>query len=96
MVNSDFLNGITEKKITWLDDAHLLPFDGVGDWENCAKRLADVGYEGILTSELTVKSKPDRHENERYSSLSCEEYVKLAYERALRLAKMIDEQRSLK
>ena len=88
--------GVTGKKITWLDDAHLLPFDGVCDWDNCAKRLVDVGYSGILTSELTVKSKPDRHENERYSSLSCEEYVKLAYERALRIAKMTDAQRSSK
>lgn len=88
--------GVTGKKITWLDDAHLLPFDGVCDWESFAKRINDVSYGGILTSELTVKSKPGRQENERYSRLSCEEYVALAYERALRIATMIEKQRSPK
>ena len=81
--------GITGNSITWLDDAHLLPFDGVGDWQGVADRLSAVGYEGILMSELTVKSKPDRHTHDIYADLDCEGFVRLAYERMSRLAKLI-------
>ncbi len=49
--------------IFWLDDLHLLPFDGVGDWEDIARRLKD--FDGPLTFELTTHSKPDRHENDK-------------------------------
>ncbi len=73
-------------KITWLDDLHLLPFDGVADWEGIAQRLNRCGYDGILTFELTRKSKPDRHENDKYARLSFEEYIADVYARACRVA----------
>ncbi len=79
--------GITGDAITWLDDSHLLPFDGVADWQGVAHRLNSVGYDGILMSELTTKNKPDRHTHDIYDHLSCRDYVFLAYER---LAKMAD------
>ena len=81
--------GITGKSITWLDDAHLLPFDGVADWQGVVDRLAGVGYDGILMSELTVNSKPDRHTHDIYAHLDCEGFVKLAYERVSRIAELI-------
>ena len=81
--------GITGKAITWLDDAHLLPFDGVGDWQGVADRLCAVGYDGILMSELTTKSKPDRTTHDIYAHLSCRDYVFLAYERMKRFAELI-------
>ena len=73
-------------KTFWTDDLHLLPFDGVNDWESVAKRLCKCGFDDILTFELTRTSKPGRHENDKYKKLSAEEYVAEVYARACRLA----------
>ena len=70
--------------ITWHDDLHLLPFDGIGDWEGIAARLKD--FDGPLTFELGVFPKPNRHENDKYVRLSPEEYLAEAYARACRVA----------
>lgn len=78
---SDF-NG----NIFWTDDLHLLPFDGIADWDNVAKRLDDHGYNGIMTFELNTKSKPDRHENDKYEKMPLEIYLAEAYSRACRVA----------
>ena len=81
--------GITGDEITWLDDAHLLPFDGVGDWQGVADRLLSVGYDGIIMSELTTKSKPHRNTHDIYNKLDCEGFVRLAYERMSRFASLM-------
>lgn len=73
-------------RITWLDDLHLLPFDGVADWKAIAERLNGCGYDGVLTFELNRKSKPDRHENDCYGRLLLAEYLAEAYKRACRVA----------
>ncbi len=73
-------------EIFWTDDLHLLPFDGIADWDNIAARLDKWGYNGILTFELTVKSKPDRHENDKYAAMLTESYLAEAYSRACRVA----------
>lgn len=78
---SDF-NG----KIFWTDDLHLLPFDGISDWNGIAKRLNKCGYNGILTFELLNRSKPNRHENDKYSKITIEEYIAECYIRACRVA----------
>ncbi|MBQ7301436.1 MAG: sugar phosphate isomerase/epimerase [Clostridia bacterium] len=81
--------GITdENNITWLDDAHLLPFDGIADWQGIADRLCAVGYRGALTFELTSKSKPGRNTHDRYAAWSFEEYLAQAYQRAVRFREM--------
>ncbi|MBR3754383.1 MAG: sugar phosphate isomerase/epimerase [Clostridia bacterium] len=72
--------------IFWTDDLHLLPFDGIGNWEGLAKRLDEHGYNGIMTFELNTKSKPDRHENDKYEEMPLELYLAEAYSRACRLA----------
>ncbi len=72
--------------ITWLDDLHLLPFDGVADWDGIAARLHREKFDGILTFELTTHSKPGRHNNDKYAALPPEQYVAEAYARACRLA----------
>ena len=74
--------------IIWTDDLHLLPFDGIADWESIAERLAKSGFDGFLTFELNVVSKPDRHENDVYASMPQEEYVKEVYKRACRIAEL--------
>lgn len=76
-------------KITWHDDLHLLPFDGIGNWEGIAGRLCDHGYDGILTFELGIGSKPNRHENDKYMAMDPEVYVAEAYNRACRVAALM-------
>ena len=73
-------------KITWIDDLHLLPFDGIADWAGIAKRLDLAGFDGIMTFELNKKSKPDRHENDAYDRMSIEDYITETYKRACRVA----------
>ena len=82
--------GITGETITWKDDAHLLPFDGVADWEGIASRLCDVGYDGVLTMELTLHNKPDRHTHDRYDALTTAEFLSEARSRAERLAHLME------
>ena len=81
--------GITSDKITWHDDAHLVPFDGVADWKGVTDRLKAVGYRDILTAELTVKNKPDRMCNAIYDALSFREYLALVHERLAKIAQMM-------
>ncbi len=72
--------------ITWHDDLHLLPFDGIADWLGIVSRLNKYHFDGPLTFELTPKSKPDRHENDPYDAMSPELYYTEAYKRACRVA----------
>lgn len=72
--------------IFWTDDLHLLPFDGIHRWEQVAQRLNRCGYDGILTFELNKISKPNRHENDKYTRMSIEEYIAECYVRACRVA----------
>ena len=82
--------GITdENNITWLDDSHLLPFDGIGDWQGIASRLDAIGYDGYLTFELTSKSKPQRTTHDIYAGWSHEEFLAAAYERAVRFRALL-------
>ena len=76
-------------KITWLDDLHLLPFDGVADWKHIAQRLHKCGFTDILTFELNLKSKPGRHENDPYGQMPYEQYLAMAYARACQIGKML-------
>ena len=72
-------------KITWLDDLHLLPFDGIADWRyNCA-RLRKCPFDGPLTFELNIGSKPGRHENDLYGQIKPEVYLAECYKRACRV-----------
>ena len=72
--------------ITWLDDLHLLPFDGIIDWKDAASRLDRCEFGNILTFELNLSSKPDRHENDKYGDMGIEKYLAEAYCRACRVA----------
>ncbi len=76
-------------EITYLDDLHLLPFDGIADWDDIVSRLHKVNYNGILTFELNTLSKPNRHENDKYEAMPIEMYMSEAYARACRVANML-------
>lgn len=77
-------------KTYWHDDLHLLPFDGIADWDYNAQRIVKCGYEGVLTFELNIKSKPNRRENDKYGKMPFEEYISEAYSRACRFAAKIE------
>ncbi|MBQ7386765.1 MAG: sugar phosphate isomerase/epimerase [Clostridia bacterium] len=81
---SDF-NG----EITWLDDLHLLPFDGVADFNDIARRIVKSRPIDVLMFELNKKNKPDRLCNSKYEKLSLEEYLTEAYARACRVASLV-------
>ena len=70
------------------DDLHLLPFDGIGDWEEIARRLSKARPVKELTFELKITpfAKHVRHESDRYEAMSVEEYLATAYARACRVA----------
>ena len=73
-------------KIYWTDDLHLLPFDGVADWDYNIQRLKRSKHIPILNFELTVKSKPNRHENDVYAQMTPIQYYTEAYKRACKIA----------
>lgn len=81
--------GVTGPEIFWHDDAHMLPFDGVANWENIAQRLRSVSYRGALTFELTTKNKPGRTTHDRYAPLDPAAFYALAHEKALRFASLM-------
>ncbi len=83
-------------KITYIDDLHLLPFDGIHDWNNVAQRLVDCGFGGNLCFELSTVSKPGRHDNDKYAAMPIESYIAEVYNRACRVAAMIIEKEKSK
>ena len=81
--------GITGDHLTWKDDSHMLPFDGIADWKGIADRMNYVGYKDELTFELTRFNRPERHTSDAYEKMSFEEYAKLALEKARKFAGLI-------
>ena len=82
--------GILGESIFWHDDMHLLPWDGKVDFEGVAKRMKATKFSDTLMFELTVKSKPNSHANDRYYEMGCDAYLAEAYARACRFAKLFD------
>ncbi len=74
--------GQTGSVITWHDDAHLMPFDGIADWNSIADRLKAADYKGDLTFELTRTNKPERHTHDRYAHLDFAAFCALALQKA--------------
>ncbi len=80
-------------KITYIDDLHLLPFDGITDWNTAAKRLVKCGFNGPISFELSTLSKPGRHENDKYAAMPVESFIAEAYNRACRFATLVIKER---
>lgn len=89
-INSNM--GVTspDGEITFLDDSHMLPFDGVVSMERLVERLKKINYRGELTTELVKGNRRDRHTNDIYLPLTEEEYLTVASERMKRLQKMLE------
>lgn len=73
-------------KTYWTDDLHLLPYDGIGDWDILIQRLQKSRRLEYLNFELNITSKPNRHENDVYAQMPLEQYFAEAYKRACRIA----------
>ena len=67
------------------DDLHLLPYDGVADWEDNIARLRKAKKQEYLNFELSFESKPNRHENDVYKRMDLRLYFTEAYKRACRI-----------
>jgi sugar phosphate isomerase/epimerase len=80
-------------KIIWTDDLHLLPFDGINNWNSIVDCLNKCGYDDILTFELSKTSMPGRHDNDKYANMNVEEYFAEAYNRACKVAKLKEDKR---
>lgn len=75
--------------ITWLDDSHLMPFDGIADWQGIAERLARINYGGELTFEMSLDSKPGKNTHDIYAHLDLKGYFDLIYKKAQQFAQLI-------
>lgn len=76
-------------QISVTDDLHLLPFEGVADWQDIVSRLKRCDYRGELTFELKMVSKHARKENARYEALGYEAFMTEAYMRACRVGYLL-------
>ena len=67
------------------DDLHMLPFDGIADWDYNMARLDKAGFEGMLTFELNLRGE-GRFETEAYFKMPFEKYIQQCYMRACKVA----------
>ncbi len=65
------------------DDLHLMPFDGTIDWKKFLTNLKNAKYKDLITLELCYRYD--------YLNISIEEFYKIGYERAKKLAELYDE-----
>lgn len=72
-------------KMTWHDDSHVLPFDGINDWKSVIDRMDKAGYDGIYTMELTRNPKPNKNTHDAYAAWSLEEFLTEALNRMHRM-----------
>ncbi len=84
--------GVTDPagKITYRDDAHMLPFDGIADMDFLARRLVRHGFDGHLTMELRKINHKERNTNDAYIPMTDEEFLGEAFRRITRLAEIIE------
>jgi sugar phosphate isomerase/epimerase len=73
--------GITDPagKLQGTDDLHLIPYQGIGNWEQILKRLKGAKAQEILNFELKIRPKGDRCKVDLYSKMPLEEYLRKAY-----------------
>jgi len=73
-------------RIWWTDDLHLLPYDGIADWDRNILRLRAARKQDILNFEVKPFSQKGRHEGDGYAEMPLALYLAEAYKRACRIA----------
>jgi sugar phosphate isomerase/epimerase len=76
--------GVYDPKLTWENDLHLLPFDGIVNFSGVMERIEKTPYRGLINFELTLNSKPGRDDHKKYRDMGIEAFYATAYERACR------------
>lgn len=72
------------------DDLHFLPYDGNIDWDHVISRLKEKPGQSTLNFEIKLRYEAPNPADLLYSQLSMEEFVRLAGERARRIASIYD------
>ena len=75
-----------EGDMTSRDDLHLLPYDGIADWDLYIDQLRASRHLDILNLEVGINSKRERHENDFYAQMPLENYFTEAYKRICKIA----------
>ena len=75
-----------EGNMTSRDDLHLLPYDGIADWDRYIDLLKASKPLEALNFEVGINSKKERHENDAYAQMPLENYFTEAYKRACKIA----------
>lgn len=74
--------GVRGDEITFHDDLHLMPTDGIADWHGIMERIRKTGYDGILMSELSYTTRPGKDgTTHAYDALTLEQFAAQAYEK---------------
>ena len=72
--------------ITFHDDLHMLPFDGVADWQDITARLNRWNFDGPLTFELKWPTNLNHGDHAIYGEMDITGYLTHAYIRACKVA----------
>jgi len=67
-------------------DAHVLPFDGTIDWDEKMRHINQCKNVDFFTLEIYKLESGEHEKSCIYNNLSAEEFLNLAYQRAVKLA----------
>ena len=81
--------GVTDPagRLQGTDDLHLLPYDGITNWEDTVSQLSYAQKQEILNFELKIRPKGDRCKLDLYSQMPLAQYFQEAFQRASRATK---------
>ena len=74
--------GVYDPALTWENDLHLVPLDGIVDFKNVMQRIEKTPYQGPIVFELSVSNKPGRHDHDRYREMGFDGFYTFAFDRA--------------
>lgn len=83
-LNDNF--GITGDQLTGDDDLHLIPGDGIADWQNNVRALQQANPQETLNFELKIRPRGDRCVKDLYSHLPLEAFFRQAATKARAIA----------
>ena len=70
-------------------DAHVLPFDGTIDWDKKMRQINQCKNVDFFTLEIYKLEYGEHEKSCIYNDLSAEEFLNLAYQRAVKLAPLL-------
>lgn len=62
-----------------IDDLHMLPFDGISEWDKIKNQLDNIGYNGAISLEV------EQGRHEKYRDIPAEEFLSMALLKAKKL-----------